>query len=95
MVELASNLTFAILIWQATVIASAGVLYVFFDYLRRFFLPLRDLSSKYSVMQSSMASAERIFQLLDTQPAVRDRPGAREHRARERACARSARPHAR
>jgi ABC-type multidrug transport system fused ATPase/permease subunit len=41
--------------------------------MRRFFLPLRDLSAKYSVMQSSMASAERIYQLLDTQPLVSDR----------------------
>ena len=40
--------------------------------MRRFFMPLRDLSAKYSVMQSSMASAERIFQLLDTDVAVND-----------------------
>ena len=50
-----------------------GKLYVFIDWLRRFFLPLRDLSAKYSVMQSSMASAERIYQLLDTRPRVSDR----------------------
>jgi ABC-type multidrug transport system fused ATPase/permease subunit len=37
-------------------------------------MPLRDLSAKYSVMQSSMASCERIFQLLDQEPAVRDGP---------------------
>jgi ABC-type multidrug transport system fused ATPase/permease subunit len=42
------------------------------DWMRRFFMPLRDLSAKYSVMQSAMASTERIFQLLDTEPAVRD-----------------------
>ena len=41
--------------------------------MRRFFMPLRDLSAKYSVMQSSMASSERIFHLLDTEPAIRDR----------------------
>ena len=50
---------------------SAGTIYVFMDYMRRFFLPLRDLSAKYSVMQSSMASLERIFQLLDTKPGDR------------------------
>ena len=38
----------------------------------RFFMPLRDLSAKYSVMQSAMASTERIFELLDTEPRVRD-----------------------
>ena len=71
-VELASGITIAIIIWQATGLAEVGTLYVFIDWMRRFFLPLRDLSAKYSVMQSSMASAERIFQLLDTQPAVVD-----------------------
>jgi ATP-binding cassette subfamily B protein len=55
---------------------SAGTIYLFIDWLRRFFMPLRDLSAKYSVMQSSMASAERIFQLLDTTPLVNDRAGS-------------------
>jgi ATP-binding cassette subfamily B protein len=72
-VEFASGITIAIIIWQATGLAEVGTLYVFIDWMRRFFLPLRDLSAKYSVMQSSMASAERIFQLLDTRPAVADR----------------------
>ncbi len=72
-VELAQNLTVAIILWQATELASAGTIYFFIDLLRRFFLPLRDLSAKYSVMQSSMASCERIFQLMDTEPAIRDR----------------------
>jgi ABC-type multidrug transport system fused ATPase/permease subunit len=71
-VEFASGITVAIVIWQATGLAEVGTLYVFIDWMRRFFLPLRDLSAKYSVMQSSMASAERIFQLLDTRPAVVD-----------------------
>jgi ABC-type multidrug transport system fused ATPase/permease subunit len=71
-VEFASGITVAIVIWQATGLAEVGTLYVFIDWMRRFFLPLRDLSAKYSVMQSSMASVERIFQLLDTRPAVLD-----------------------
>ena len=78
-VELAQSLTVAIILWKATGIAEVGTLYVFIDWLRRFFLPLRDLSAKYSVMQSSMASAERIFQLLDTPPGVQDRAGAVVH----------------
>ena len=72
-VELAQNLTVAIILWKASGIAEAGTIYLFIDWLRRFFLPLRDLSAKYSVMQSSMASCERIFQLMDVEPAVRDR----------------------
>ena len=61
------------MIWQGAGYAEAGTIYLFIDWTRRFFLPLRDLSAKYSVMQSSMASAERIFALLDTPPAVLDR----------------------
>jgi ABC-type multidrug transport system fused ATPase/permease subunit len=75
-VELAGGITVAIIIWQGTGIAEAGTLYVFIDWMRRFFMPLRDLSAKYSVMQSSMASSERIFQLIDTEPAVLDPPRA-------------------
>ncbi|MBT38997.1 MAG: antibiotic ABC transporter ATP-binding protein [Deltaproteobacteria bacterium] len=75
-VEFAQSITVAIIIWKATGIAGIGTLYLFIDLMRRFFLPLRDLSAKYSVMQSSMASAERIFELLDTEPEVNDRPGA-------------------
>ncbi|HET7340265.1 MAG TPA: ATP-binding cassette domain-containing protein, partial [Methylomirabilota bacterium] len=36
----------------------------------RFFLPIRDLGAKYTVMQAAMASAERIFGLLDRAPAI-------------------------
>ena len=77
-VEFSSNAVLAIVIWQSLGVAGVGTIYIFFDLLRRFFMPLRDLSAKYSVMQSSMASCERIFQLLDNEPQVRDRPGARE-----------------
>jgi len=82
-VELAGGLTVAILLWWGTGAATPGVLYLFIQWMRRFFMPLSDLSAKYSVMQSSMASVERIFQLLDRQPAIQDpapgravRPGA-------------------
>jgi ABC-type multidrug transport system fused ATPase/permease subunit len=73
-VEFASGITIALVIWQGSGYAAAGTIYLFIDWTRRFFLPLRDLSAKYSVMQSSMASAERIFELLDTAPAVVDPP---------------------
>src|SRR5262249_37622553 len=74
-VEFASGITIALVIWQGAG-SAAGTIYLFIDWMRRFFLPLRDLSAKYSVMQSSMASAERIFELLDTAPAVLDPPTA-------------------
>ena len=71
-VEFAGGITVAIIIWYGTGVAELGVMYVFIQWMRRFFMPLRDLSAKYSVMQSAMASSERIFQLMDTVPAVRD-----------------------
>jgi ABC-type multidrug transport system fused ATPase/permease subunit len=80
-VEVAQNLTVAVILGYGFKLAAVGTFYIFIDYMRRFFMPLRDLSAKYSVMQSSMASAERIFQLLDTQPEivdVRERAGAAE-----------------
>ncbi|MGQ0721220.1 MAG: ABC transporter ATP-binding protein [Candidatus Eiseniibacteriota bacterium] len=43
-----------------------GELVAFLQYVQRFFLPLRDLSEKYNVLQSAMAAMERIFGLLDT-----------------------------
>ncbi|KJS01747.1 MAG: ABC transporter ATP-binding protein [Desulfobulbaceae bacterium BRH_c16a] len=47
-----------------------GELVAFISYMRLFFQPLRELSQKYSVVQSAMASAERIFQLLDTRSTI-------------------------
>lgn len=72
-VEVAGNITIAVIIGVGTGIAEVGIMYVFIDYMQRFFMPLRDLSAKYSVMQSAMAGAERIFQVLDTEPTVADR----------------------
>jgi ATP-binding cassette, subfamily B, multidrug efflux pump len=46
---------------------SFGVLVAFVEYLGKFFAPIRDLSTKYTVMQQAMAAAERVFSLLDTQ----------------------------
>jgi len=71
-VETVSGVTIAVIIWVGTGLVEAGVLYQFIDYMRRFLRPLQDLSAKYSVMQSSMASSERIFQLLHTDIAIED-----------------------
>jgi ATP-binding cassette subfamily B protein len=49
---------------------TAGVLVAFFQYGMRFFRPIQDLSEKYNILQSAMASAERIFKLLDTPVAI-------------------------
>lgn len=76
-VELASGLVAAIVIAQAFGSASAGTIFFFLRIMTMFFMPLRDLSQKYSVMQSAMASLERILQLLDTRPAITDAPAPR------------------
>ena len=51
-----------------------GVLFMFIQYTERFFRPVRDLSEKYNILQNTMASSERIFELLDTQAFVADAP---------------------
>ncbi len=45
--------------------AYVGTVVAFYDYIERFFAPVRDLATKYTIVQSSLAAAERIFDLLD------------------------------
>ncbi len=47
-----------------------GVVVAFLQYGLRFFRPIQDLSEKYNILQGAMASSERIFKLLDTEPNV-------------------------
>lgn len=55
-----------------------GTVVAFYDYIERFFVPIRDLATKYTIIQSSLASAERVFQLLDTdEDDAPHRPGDR------------------
>ncbi len=55
-------------IWEGAL--TFGGLVAFIEYTNRFFLPIRDLGAKYAVMQSAMASSERIFDLLDLHPKI-------------------------
>jgi len=71
MVEAAGAVSVGLLLWYGGGevlhgVIGIGTLVAFKEYLHRFFVPLREFSQKYTVMQSAMASAERIFQLLDT-----------------------------
>ena len=50
----------------AAMAATVAVVVGFIEYINMFFVPIRDLSAKYAVMQGAMAASERIFQLLDT-----------------------------
>ena len=75
LLELISALAIALIIWYGghQVLASAmtlGTLVAFIQYSDRFFRPISDLSEKYTILQSAMASSERIFKLLDTEPSI-------------------------
>lgn len=78
-VEFLTSVALALLLWYGGVrvldrTLTVGVLAAFLQLTRRFFQPLQDLSEKYNLLQSAMASSERIFRLLDTQPSVRTSP---------------------
>jgi ATP-binding cassette subfamily B protein len=51
---------------------TVGVVAAFLQYVRRFYRPIQDLSEKFNILQSAMASSERIFKLVDMQPTVPD-----------------------
>lgn len=57
---------------------TAGTLVAFALYVERFFDPIRELAQRYNTFQSAMASSERIFELLDTQPEMVDKENAVE-----------------
>ncbi len=63
---------------------SLGILIAFIAYAQRFFRPIMDLSDKYNILQAAMAAAERVFQLLDTEPGLENpalpKPGDRSGR---------------
>ena len=75
MVEAAGSVSVALLLWYGGgevlhAVIGIGTLVAFKEYIHRFFVPLRDFSQKYTVMQSAMSSAERIFHLLDTPVSI-------------------------
>ncbi len=49
-----------------------GILVAFIQYLQKFFEPVRDLAEKFNIIQTAMASSERIFELLDTPEQIPD-----------------------
>lgn len=86
-VDFVGSLTLGLVIWLGGLAVlgafgsggpglTPGTLVAFALYIDRFFDPIRDLSQRYNTFQATMASSERIFQLLDTPVEVRDLPGA-------------------
>lgn len=76
-VELISAVAIGLIIWygggsvvQGTL--TIGILVSFIQYTEMFFRPIRDLAEKYNIMQTAMASSERIFKLLDDKSLIPD-----------------------
>jgi ATP-binding cassette subfamily B protein len=70
LIELLGSIVLAMIIYYGggrvlTDRVSLGELVAFITYIKMFFRPIRDLADKYNIMQNAMASAERIFLLLD------------------------------
>jgi ATP-binding cassette subfamily B multidrug efflux pump len=76
-VDFFSSLAITLIIWYGggSVVQGAmslGVLFAFIQYTEMFFRPIRDLSEKYNVLQTAMASSERIFNLFDDQTFIKN-----------------------
>lgn len=74
-VEALSSVTIAIILWAGggdvvRRIVTLGTLVAFIDYAQKFFLPLRDISNKYTTLQSALAAVERIEALMRTPAAI-------------------------
>src|SRR5215472_12173914 len=78
-----SALAVALIIWYGggrvlTGALSLGALVAYLQYVDRFFLPIRDLAEKYNILQSAMASSERIFKVIDEPATIQDPLEAKE-----------------
>ncbi len=76
-VEFLGMVAIAIIIYKGGLMTLHGVVTIgtamaFIQYSQRFFRPIQDLSDKYNILQAAMASAERIFTLLDTPITIQD-----------------------
>jgi ATP-binding cassette, subfamily B, multidrug efflux pump len=70
MIEMVSSVCIASVLWFAGLHALShtvtfGTLFAFVAYIEMFFVPIRDLSARYTLLQSAMAGAERVFELLE------------------------------
>jgi ATP-binding cassette subfamily B multidrug efflux pump len=74
-VEIIGAIALALIVWYGggRVLIGAmtfGALVAFVQYVERFYHPIRDLAEKYNLLQAAMASSERVFKLMDTQPVI-------------------------
>jgi ATP-binding cassette subfamily B protein len=80
-VQIISAMALGFIVWYGGLQANLGIMTIggiqaFVSYLTFMMWPIQDLARVYAEMQHSIASAERIFTLLDSVPEVFDRPGA-------------------
>ncbi|MBN1755944.1 ABC transporter ATP-binding protein [bacterium] len=80
-IQILSALGIAVIVWYGggkvvQNIMSLGSLVAFLAFIEMFFRPIRDISEKYNIMQSSMASAERVFQFLDQDIEIKNSESA-------------------
>jgi ATP-binding cassette subfamily B protein len=78
-VETLSSVTVAIVLWAGggevmQRLITLGTLVAFFEYAQRFFYPLRDVSAKYTTLQSALAAVERIEALMATPESIASPP---------------------
>lgn len=85
-VEFLSSLALGLILWYTagnilSGMMTVGTLIAFLQYSEMFFRPVRDLTEKYTTLQSAMASSERIFDLLDDNSVIPedDSPEKIEH----------------
>jgi ATP-binding cassette subfamily B protein len=85
-VDMIGAITVGLIVWYAGHNALAGIVTVgtvmsFVQFNEMFWRPIRDLSEKYNILQTAMASSERIFQLLDDKTTlnIRQNPEPLEH----------------
>jgi len=57
-------------------VVTVGIIATFVVYIRNFFRPMRSIAMLYNQLQSALAGAERIFEVLDARPSVQDAPTA-------------------
>ncbi len=84
-VEALSHISIALIVWYgahlvlgtpatpAAALAAGvgfGTLVAFIEYMNKFFIPVRDFSTKYAVMQSAITAAERVFAILAMEPVI-------------------------
>jgi ATP-binding cassette subfamily B multidrug efflux pump len=79
LMEVLGSVAIAAVLWVGghevlTGVLTFGTLVAFLNYAERFFRPIRDLAEKYNILQSAMAAAERVFDIMDQHPEITGGP---------------------